>query len=218
MDPLESLPLEPDQTQSRAPLLPSIEEVAPRGCKKKCAMCCGASQSGRTTKSGSPTREWPFSSSVMEPLRRDRQPRTSLPRSRTKTTRTRRAWKGRGAVPSRGVLVIPRGKKTELDPNKTPGRRPFGVELRALPTISAERSTGQPTRSSSVNSPAATPPFHQRRRPRVALPRFPANATGGGRFEQILRRRLVAHFGRCHGIRATILSTACHPGSVMNSI
>ena len=62
-----------------------------------------------------------------------------------------------------------------------------GGSIRALPTISAERSTGQPVRSSSVNSPAATPPFHQRRRPRVALPRFPANATGGGRFEQILR-------------------------------
>ena len=33
-----------------------------------------------------------------------------------------------------------------------------GGSIRALPTISAERSTGQPTRSSSVNSPAATPP------------------------------------------------------------
>ena len=101
-------------------------------------------------------------------------------------------------------------------PTSTPAGDPSGWSYERCPRFLLKRAPGSlPEARPSTHRPQRAA-FHHRRRP--SPPRFPANATGGGRFEQILRRRLVAHFGRCHGIRATILSTACHPGSVMNSI
>ena len=57
-----------------------------------------------------------------------------------------------------------------------------GGSIRALPTISAEKSTGQLTRSSSVNSPAATPPstIAAVRRP-LAFPPTPRVVGGSSR-------------------------------------